>query len=78
MYDVVSDVERYQEFLPWCQKSLVKTRRKTYVIADLVVGFPPLVYIHIMLNIFRRVKVKFVNSFISTCFIFHLVGILYF
>ncbi|OXA57556.1 coenzyme Q-binding protein COQ10 homolog B, mitochondrial [Folsomia candida] len=42
MYDVVSDVERYQEFLPWCQKSLVKTRRKTYVIADLVVGFPPL------------------------------------
>jgi coenzyme Q-binding protein COQ10 len=43
MFDVVADVEKYQEFLPWCQKSLVKSRRKGHVLADLVVGFPPLV-----------------------------------
>jgi len=43
MYEVVSDVEKYEKFLPWCQKSLVLSRRKGHVLADLVVGFPPLV-----------------------------------
>lgn len=43
MFDVVQDVERYQEFLPWCHTSVVKSRQKDLLIADLVVGIPPIV-----------------------------------
>jgi len=42
MFDIVADVEKYQDFLPWCQSSVVKSRRKNHILADLVVGFPPL------------------------------------
>lgn len=42
MFDVVSDVERYQDFLPWCQESIILSKREGYITADLVVGFPPL------------------------------------
>lgn len=43
MFDVVQDVERYQLFLPWCQSSIVTSRREKLLTADLVVGIPPLV-----------------------------------
>jgi len=43
MFDVVADVEKYEEFLPWCQSSVIKTRRKSHIVADLVVGMNPLV-----------------------------------
>jgi len=42
MYNVVSDVEKYQHFLPWCQTSHLRRRKDNLVIADLVIGFPPL------------------------------------
>jgi len=43
MYDVVSDVEKYSHFLPWCHKSIVRKRGDNLVIADLDIGFPPLI-----------------------------------
>lgn len=43
MFDVIQDVERYHEFLPWCHSSVVKSRHKSFLTADLVVGFPPVV-----------------------------------
>jgi len=39
MYDLVADVERYPEFLPWCIGSRIRRRRGDTIIADLVVGF---------------------------------------
>ncbi|GIX67022.1 coenzyme Q-binding protein COQ10 homolog B, mitochondrial [Caerostris extrusa] len=42
LYDVVSDVEHYKDFLPWCTKSFVTKRRPGHVNADLEIGFPPL------------------------------------
>lgn len=43
MFDVVQDVEKYQEFLPWCHSSTVTMRRKDLLTGDLVVGIPPVV-----------------------------------
>jgi coenzyme Q-binding protein COQ10 len=41
MYDLVADVGRYPEFLPWCIASRVRKRENDgkRIIADLVIGF---------------------------------------
>lgn len=40
MYDVVSAVEHYKEFVPWCERSTVLARRgDDYMEAELEVGF---------------------------------------
>jgi coenzyme Q-binding protein COQ10 len=39
MYRVVSDVERYPEFLPWVLALRVKSRQDRVVIAEMMVGY---------------------------------------
>ncbi len=39
MFDLVADVERYPEFLPWCQASRIQRREGVILVADLVIGF---------------------------------------
>ena len=39
MFDLVADVERYPEFLPWCVGCRVRRRDGNVIHADLMVGF---------------------------------------
>ena len=39
MFDLVSDVGRYPEFLPWCIGSRIVTRQDNTFTADLIIGF---------------------------------------
>lgn len=39
MFDLVADVGRYPEFLPWCRGARVRTREENLVVADLIIGF---------------------------------------
>jgi coenzyme Q-binding protein COQ10 len=39
LYDLVVDIERYPEFLPWCRAARIRRREGNLVIADLVIGF---------------------------------------
>jgi coenzyme Q-binding protein COQ10 len=39
MFDLVADVGRYQEFLPWVAATRVRSDSDTEMVADLVVGF---------------------------------------
>ena len=42
MFDLVADVKRYGEFLPWVAATRVRSDSETLMIADLVVGFKSL------------------------------------
>jgi len=39
MFDLVADVERYREFLPWVIATRVRSGSETEMLADMVVGF---------------------------------------
>jgi coenzyme Q-binding protein COQ10 len=39
LFDLVADVERYPEFLPWCIGARIRSRRENVLIADLIIGF---------------------------------------
>ncbi|KAG8292035.1 coenzyme Q-binding protein COQ10 homolog B, mitochondrial [Homalodisca vitripennis] len=43
MYSVVSDVENYKNFVPFCKRSDVSTRTRDYLRGELEIGFPPIV-----------------------------------
>jgi coenzyme Q-binding protein COQ10 len=42
MFDLVADVARYQEFLPWVVATRIRQRDDRAILADLIVGFGPL------------------------------------
>ncbi|HEX8446696.1 MAG TPA: type II toxin-antitoxin system RatA family toxin [Sphingomonas sp.] len=42
MFDLVADVARYREFLPWVAAVRVRSNSETEMVADLVVGFKAL------------------------------------
>lgn len=39
LFDLVADVERYPQFLPWCVAARVRKREGDVFFADLVIGF---------------------------------------
>ncbi len=39
LFELVADVDRYDEFLPWCRAARVTKREGNVIHADLVIGF---------------------------------------
>jgi coenzyme Q-binding protein COQ10 len=39
MFDLVADVAKYPEFLPWCSAARIREHRPDMLLADLVIGF---------------------------------------
>ncbi|MET1029278.1 MAG: type II toxin-antitoxin system RatA family toxin [Dongiaceae bacterium] len=39
MFDLVADIGRYPEFLPWCTGARVRERHEELIVADLMIGF---------------------------------------
>ena len=39
LFDMVADVARYPEFLPWCVGARVLSRDEQVLVADLTIGF---------------------------------------
>ncbi len=41
LFDLVADVAKYPQFLPWCVAARVRTRTVSELVADLTIGFGP-------------------------------------
>ena len=41
LFDLVADVAKYPEFLPWCVAARVRSRSERELVADLTIGFGP-------------------------------------
>ena len=39
MYELVADVERYPEFLPWCQRAVIHEKNEHRMLAELTIGY---------------------------------------
>jgi coenzyme Q-binding protein COQ10 len=39
LFQLVADVERYPEFLPWCIAARIRERQRDRIVADLMIGF---------------------------------------
>ena len=39
MFDLVADIEKYPEFLPWCVATRIRETKDNTVTADMVIGF---------------------------------------
>ena len=39
MFNLVSDIEKYPEFLPWCMGLRIKNRNADSIVADMVIGY---------------------------------------
>jgi len=63
MYDVVADVDSYEQFVPWCKESCVTQRHNSSFRCRLTVGFPPVVERYTsVVTLSRPHMVKVVNS----------------
>ena len=39
IYNLVADVKKYPDFLPWCKNILIKKKTKKYILTEVKVGF---------------------------------------
>jgi coenzyme Q-binding protein COQ10 len=65
LFDLVADVGKYPQFLPWCVASRVRSRSGCELVADLTIGFGPFretFASRVTLDRPQRVKVRYENG----------------
>jgi coenzyme Q-binding protein COQ10 len=65
MFDLVADVGKYPQFLPWCVASRVRKRTESELLSDLTIGFGPFretFTSRVTLDRPNRVKVSYENG----------------
>ncbi len=62
LFDIVADVAKYPQFLPWCVSARIRSRAANTLVADLTIGFGPFretFTSHVTLDRPHRVKVRY-------------------
>ena len=75
LYEIVIDIEKYPEFLPWCQGATILEETSTYILADLCVGvgsFKETFRSHVSLTPYSCVTIHSEDSSLHS--IKHLIG----
>ena len=66
LFDLVADIEKYPEFLPWCLGARIREQQADMLLADLMIGFKMVrekftsrVWLH---RAERRIDVEYING----------------
>jgi coenzyme Q-binding protein COQ10 len=65
LFDLVADVDKYPQFLPWCVASRIRSRTEHELVADLTIGFGPFresFTSRVTLDRPARIKVRYENG----------------
>ena len=65
LFDLVADVAKYPQFLPWCVAARIRSRSERELVADLTIGFGPFretFASRVTLDRPHRVKVRYENG----------------
>ncbi|HEX2940517.1 MAG TPA: type II toxin-antitoxin system RatA family toxin [Rhodopila sp.] len=65
LFDLVADVSKYPQFLPWCVGARIRSQSECQLLADLTIGFGPFresFTSRVALDRPSRVKVKYENG----------------
>lgn len=65
LFDLVADVAKYPEFLPWCVGARIRSQTERELVADLTIGFGPFresFTSRVTLDRPQRVKVRYENG----------------
>jgi coenzyme Q-binding protein COQ10 len=65
LFDLVADVDKYPQFLPWCVGARVRSSTETELVADLTIGFGPFresFTSRVELDRPRQVRVRYENG----------------
>ena len=65
LFDLVADVGKYPQFLPWCAGARVRSRSEGELVADLTIGFGPFrenFTSRVVLDRPRQVRVRYENG----------------
>jgi coenzyme Q-binding protein COQ10 len=65
LFDLVADVEKYPQFLPWCVGARNRSRSDTELVSDLTIGFGPFresFTSRVSLDRPHRIKVRYENG----------------
>lgn len=65
LFDLVADVGKYPQFLPWCVAARVRSRTEGELVADLTIGFGPFrenFTSRVVLDRPRQVRVRYENG----------------
>lgn len=77
MYDLVADIKRYPEFLPWCISVVEKSRTGNVIEADMAIGFKALreqFTSRVTLESGRAISVEYLNGpfrYLKNHWVFH-------
>jgi len=39
LFNIVIDIEKYADFIPWCSKSMIISKKRNKIVADLVISY---------------------------------------
>jgi coenzyme Q-binding protein COQ10 len=65
IFDLVIDIERYPEFLPWCRASRILKREEGRMLAELVVSFKHITESYVSNVVYRRPDIGSEEGFID-------------
>ena len=65
IYNLVADVKKYPDFLPWCKNIIIKKKTKKYILTEVKVGFQNINEIYVckvLLYPQKRIAVNYISG----------------